>query len=81
MSPVLEEIIEKIRRLPPEQRKKLIEILDREDEEEIEKERQRRIELTKSIKGKYRDSLPNPELRTQWKAEEIEMEDKGWQPK
>lgn len=80
MSPVLEEIIEQIHALPFVERRKLREILDNE-EVEIERERQRRIELSKEIMGKYRDSLPDPELRAKWRAEEIEMEDKGWQPK
>ncbi|MGI8469549.1 MAG: hypothetical protein ACR2N3_13965 [Pyrinomonadaceae bacterium] len=80
MSPVLEEIIEKIHALPFVERRKLREILNNEDEE-IEKERQRRIKLSKKIMGKYRDSLSSTDEFIAGKQEEIEMEDRGWQPK
>lgn len=76
MSPVLEEIIEQIHRLPYVERRKLREVLDSE-ELEIEKERQGdKSEFIRSLRGKYKDSLPNPELRAKWRDEEIELEDK-----
>ena len=80
MSVVLEEIIEKIHALPFVERRKLREILDNEIDE-IEKERQRRIELSKKVMGKYRNSLSSVDEFIARKQEEIEMEDKGWQPK
>ena len=80
MSVVLEEIIEKIHALPFVQRQKLREILDSE-EDEIEKERQRRIELSKKIMGKYAHLNTSSEEFARRKQEEIELEDKGWMPK
>ena len=80
MSVVLEEIIEKIHTLPFVERRKLREILASE-EEDLEKERQRRLELSKQIMGKYRNSLSSVDEFIARKQEEIEKEDKGWQPK
>lgn len=80
MSAVLEEIIEKIHTLPFGEQQKLREIFINE-EQDLEKERQRRIELSKQIKGKYRDSLSSVDEFIARKQEEIEMEDKGWRPK
>ena len=80
MSVVLEEIIEKIHTLPFVERQKLREILDNE-EDGIEKERQRRIELSKKIMGKYTHLLTSSEEFARRKQEEIELEDKGWMPK
>ena len=80
MSPVLEEIIEKIHSLPFVERRKLREILDNE-EGEIEKERERRIELSKKIMGKYAHLKTSSEDFARRKQEEIELEDKGWMPK
>ena len=80
MSVVLEEIIEKIHTLPFVERQKLREILDSE-EDEIEKERQRRIELSKKIMGKYAHLNTSSEEFARRKQEEIELEDKGWMPK
>ena len=80
MSAVLEEIIEKIHALPFGERSKLREILNSE-EQDLENERQRRIRLSKKIKGKYRDSLSSVDEFIARKQEEINMEDKGWLPK
>lgn len=80
MSPILDEIIEKIHTLPFVEQRKLREILNRE-EEDLEKERQRRIELSKKIMGKYRNSLSSVDDFIARKKEEIEKEDRGWQPK
>ena len=80
MSVVLEEIIEQIRTLPFGEQQKLRELLYN-DEEELEKERQRRIEISKSLMGKYRDSLSSVDDFIARKQEEIEVEDRGWQPK
>ena len=60
MSAVLEEIIEKIHALPFVERRQLREILNSE-EEDLEKERQRRIELSKQIMGKYAHLLTSSE--------------------
>lgn len=80
MSVVLEEIIEQIHTLPFGEQQKLRELLYN-DEEELEKERQRRIEISKSLMGKYRDSLSSVDDFIARKQEEIEVEDRGWQPK
>lgn len=80
MSVVLEEIIEKIQTLPFSERRRLRELLSAE-EEELELERQRRIQLSSQIMGKYRDALSSVDEFIARKQEEIEMEDKGWQPK
>ena len=80
MSPVLEEIIEKIHTLPFVEQRKLREILNSE-EEDLEKERQRRIDLSKQIMGKYAHLLTSSEKFALRKQEEIEIEDKGWKPK
>ncbi len=79
MSPVLEEIIERIHTLPFGEQLKLREILNTE-EQDIEKERKRRTELSKQIMGKYRNSLSSVDEFIARKQEEIDMEDKGWQP-
>jgi len=80
MSVVLEEIIEKIHALPFVEQRKLREILINE-EEDIEKETQRRIELSKKIMGKYAHLLTSSEEFARRKQEEIDLEDKGWTPK
>ena len=80
MSVILEEIIEQIHTLPFGEQQKLRELLYN-DEEELEKERQRRIEISKSLMGKYRDSLSSVDDFIARKQEEIEVEDRGWQPK
>lgn len=80
MSPVLEEIIEKIHSLPFVEQRRLREILNSE-KEDLEKERQRRIELSKEIMGKYSHLLTSSEEFARRKQEEIELEDKGWMPK
>lgn len=80
MSAVLEEIIEKIHTLPFVEQRKLREILNNE-EQDLEKERQRRSELSKQIMGKYAHLLTSSEEFARRKQEEIELEDKGWAPK
>ena len=80
MSVVLEEIIEKIHALPFVERRKLREILESEVDE-IEKEQQRRIELSKKIMGKYAHLNTSSEKFARHKQEEMELEDKGWMPK
>lgn len=93
---VLEEVLEKVNQLTLEEQAKVCEAIEQNVQqangdktvdwsqatpEEIEKERQRRLALSEQIMGKYKDLMPDPELRAKWKAEEIELEDKGWQPK
>ena len=78
MTPVLEEVLEKVNTLSSEELAKVREALDAK---EREAEQQRHAELVRSLKGKYKDVMPGPELRRKWKEEEIELEDKGWQPK
>lgn len=80
MSPVLEEIIEKIHALPFVEPRKLRELLNNE-EEEIEREQQRRIKVSKKIMGKYAHLKTSSEEFARRKQEEIELEDKGWTPK
>ncbi len=79
MSAVLEEIIEKIHTLPYGEQQKLREIFINE-EQDLEKERQRRIELSKQIMGKYAHLRTSSDEFAKRKQEEIELEDKGWQP-
>jgi|GEM_PF-2833750 len=79
MSAVLEEIIEKIHLLPFGEKLKLREILNNEDQD-LENERQRRLEFSKSLMGKYRDSFSSVDEFIARKREDIEIEDKGWQP-
>lgn len=80
MSVLFNELIKEIRALSFDERRKLREILNGEEEEDLEKERQRRIEFSKQIKGKYRDALSSVDEFIARKQEEIDLEDKGWRP-
>ena len=92
---VLEDVLAKVKQLSAEEKAKVREVLDKTapeieqarngdfqtDEDALEKEHQRRLELSKKIKGKYRNSLSSVDEFIARKQEEIEMEDKGWMPK
>lgn len=78
MTPVYEEVLEKVNLLSREEQIKLREALDAK---EREAEQQRHAEFVRSVKGKFKDLMPDAELRRKWKEEEIDLEDKGWQPK
>lgn len=92
---VLEDVLAKVKQLSVEERAKVREVLDKTaseieksqngdfqtDEDALEKERQRRLALSQTIKGKYRNSLSSVDKFIARKQEEIEMEDKGWIPK
>lgn len=78
MSAILEEIIEKVKLLSEEEQQKLAEVI--EQQKQIKAEAERRA-FIRSLRGKYKDVMPNPELRAKWKAEEIELEDKNWKSK
>ncbi len=73
MSATLDRIIEEVRQLPPAEQQQLREILDTEI---YTSERERRIRLSESIRGKYRDVLTSSELFAARKAEEIALEDR-----
>ncbi|MDQ3254549.1 MAG: hypothetical protein M3R15_11680 [Acidobacteriota bacterium] len=73
MSATLDRIIEEVRQLPPEEQQQLREILDTEI---YTSEQERRIRLSESIRGKYRDVLTSSELFAARKAEEIALEDR-----
>ncbi len=92
---VLEDVLAKVKQLSVEERAKVREVLDKtapviekprngdfqNDEGALEKERERRLALSKTIMGKYRKSLSSVDEFIARKQEEIEMEDKGWMPK
>lgn len=92
---VLEDVLAKVKQFSAEEKAKVREILDKTapeieqtrngdfqtDENALEKERQRRLELSKRIKGKYRNSLSSVDEFIARKQEEIDIEDKGWMPK
>ena len=78
MSAVLEEIIEKLELLSEAEQQKLVEAVEQQKQMKAEAERRAFI---RSLRGKYKDVMPNPELRAKWKAEEIELEDKNWKSK
>ena len=71
---VLEEIIEKLGLLSEAEQQKLVEVV--EQQKQMKAEAERRV-FIRSLRGKYKDVMPNPELRAKWKAEEIELEDRG----
>ncbi|MDQ3181296.1 MAG: hypothetical protein M3Q33_12325 [Acidobacteriota bacterium] len=75
---VLEEIIEKLELLSEAEQQKLAEAI--EQQKQIKAEAERRA-FIRSLRGKYKDVMPSPELRAKWKAEEIELEDKNWKSK
>ena len=91
---VLEDVLAKVKQLSAEEKAKVREVLDKTaletetaqigdsqtDEAALEKERQRRIALSKTIMGKYRNLLSSVDEFIARKQEEIEMEDKGWMP-
>ncbi len=92
---VLEDVLAKVKQLSVEERAKVREVLDKTapeieearngnfqtDKDALETERQRRLALSKTIMGKYRNSLSSVDEFIARKQAEIEMEDKGWMPK
>ncbi|MGI8642056.1 MAG: hypothetical protein ACR2MG_19165, partial [Pyrinomonadaceae bacterium] len=92
---VLEDVLAKVKQLSAEEKAKVREVLDKTapeiektqngdfqtDEDALEKERQRRIELSGKIMGKYEHLLTSSEDFARRKQEEIEREDKGGMPK
>ena len=79
MSAVLEEIVEKVHSLPFAEKRVLREMLNNE-EEDFEKEKRRRIALSKKVRGKYKESLSSVDEFLTRKREETDREDKGWNP-
>ena len=73
MSTAVEEIVKQIHSLPFVERRQIREILIQE-EEDIEKERTRRIDLAKKIRGKYAHLQTSSEDFARRKQEEIETE-------
>ncbi len=92
---VLEDVLAKVKQLSVEERAKVREVLDKTapeietmrngdfqtDKDALEKERQRRLELSKKIMGKYAFVPTSSEDFARRKQEEIDLEDKGWMPK
>jgi len=92
---VLEDVLAKVKQLSAEEKAQVREVLDKiapeieearnsdfqSDEDALEKERQRRLALSKTIMGKYAHLLTSSEDFARRKQEEIELEDKGWMPK
>jgi len=92
---VLEDVLAKVKQLSAEEKAQVREVLDKTapeiekarngdfqtDEDALEKERQRRLELSKKIMGKYAYIQTSSEDFARRKQEEIELEDKGWMPK
>ena len=92
---VLEDVLAKVKQLSAEEKAKVREVLDKTapefeearngdfqtDKDALEKERQRRLALSKTIMGKYAHLLTSSEDFARRKQEEIELEDKGWMPK
>ncbi len=92
---VLEEVLAKVEQLSAEEKAKVREVLDKTafeierarnvdfktDKDALEKERQRRLALSKTIMGKYRNSLSSVDEFIARKQDEIEIEDKEWMPK
>ena len=72
MSATLDKIIEEIRALPPEEQRRLLEMLE---QERPGSERARRAALSRSIKGKYAHLLAGSEEFTTLKREETELGD------
>jgi len=95
LTAVLEDVLAKVKQLSVEERAKVREVLDKtapeietvrngdfqNDEDALEKERQRRLALSKTIMGKYKNLLSSVDEFIARKQEEIELEDKGWMPK
>ena len=92
---VLEDVLAKVKQLSAEEKAQVREVLDKTaseidraqngdfqtDEAALEKERQRRLELSKKIMGKYAHLQTSSEDFARRKREEIDLEDKGWMPK
>jgi hypothetical protein len=74
MSTMLDKIIEEVRQLPPDEREQLRGILN---DETSDAERTRRIALSRSIRGKYREVLTSSEEFIARKAVEIAKEDRA----
>jgi hypothetical protein len=72
MSATLDKIIEEIRALPPEERRRLLEMLEQEGPGS---ERARRAALSRSIKGKYARLPTGSEEFIALKREETRLED------
>lgn len=73
MSATLDKFVEEFRALPPEERQRLLEMLERESPDP---ERARRVALAGQIRGKYRDSLSSSEEFIARKAQETAEEDR-----
>ena len=92
---VLEDVLAKVRQLSADERAKVREVLDKTapeiekprngdfqtGENALEKERQRRLALSKTIMGKYAHLPTSSEDFARRKQEAIDLEDKGWMPK
>jgi hypothetical protein len=73
MSATLDKIIEEIRALPPEERRRLLEMLE---QERPGSERARRAALASQIRGKYRDVLTSSDEFNARKAADTMREDR-----
>jgi hypothetical protein len=73
MSATLDKFVEEFRALPPEERQRLLEMLERESPDP---ERARRAALAGQIRGKYRDALSSSEEFMARRAEETAEEDR-----
>ena len=73
MSATLDKIIEEIRALPPDEKRRLRELLDGEARAVEQEERNR---LAAGIRGKYRDVLSSSEDFIARRAEETAREDR-----
>lgn len=72
MSATLDKIIEEIRALPPEEQRRLLEILE---QERRGSERARRAELARQVRGKYAHLLTGSEEFIALKRKETELEE------
>ncbi len=79
MGATLERIIEQVRALPPDERRRLREMLNDEQpdfDDTLTPDQQQRAALIRSVRGKYRDVLTSSEVFTARKAEEMALEDR-----
>jgi hypothetical protein len=70
---MVDKIMEEFRELPPEEQQRLLEMLEREKQGS---ERARRAELSRQIRGKYRDVLSSTEEFMARRAQETAEEDR-----
>ncbi|MGH9943620.1 MAG: hypothetical protein ACRD9R_14840 [Pyrinomonadaceae bacterium] len=73
MSVTLDKIIAEVKALPPDERRRLRELLD--DEAQVETERVRRAVLSRAIRGKYAHLATSSETFATLKRQETERED------